>query len=69
MQESETYGIDFGIHETDYNIDESIVVPQLLQLPDDIYPTAEINALIEQPVETPFEVQMYLNVRSLLESI
>ncbi|XP_052768923.1 uncharacterized protein LOC128209106 isoform X3 [Mya arenaria] len=69
-EESEVYGMDFGIPESVCNaVEESIVVPQLLQVPEVNYPEAEINAILEQPVDTPFEVQTYMDVCSLFESI
>ena len=68
LQEAQAYGMDYGIPDSVCNSDEEcIVVPELLQVQEDIF--TEINEILEQPVDTPFEVQIYMAVCSRLESI
>lgn len=67
FQEVETYGIDYCTPDLVFNDDqESLVVPELVQIPDSII--GEVNAKLQQPVDSPYEVQQYLDICHLIQA-
>ncbi|WAR11835.1 hypothetical protein MAR_026015 [Mya arenaria] len=60
-EEAESYGIDYVTPDLVFNNDqEGLVVPPLMEIPADA--TREVETILQQPVDSPFEVKVYKDI-------
>lgn len=66
FQEAQSYGVDYCVPDLLFNNDtENLVVPELVQIPGCL--DQQVRAMLNRPVDSPFEVQLYTDICSFLE--